>query len=107
MYQLPECDWKVLRNLEPELLDRFCKRVLDELQSIAADAQKSNHKRYGDIYALIRDRDKELANAFDGLSRSCAYMKLTIMHSYQLLTPEELNRFTPETINRIKSFASI
>jgi hypothetical protein len=92
-----EADWKVFRALSPIALDRFCQRVLLEVTQTVSDVSKSNHKRFLDVYDLIRKRNKELANAFDDPRRSVALEQLVLMRRNQLLTDEEMARFSPET----------
>jgi len=47
---ISEPDWKVFRRLQPVALDRFCQRVLAEIDAIASDDSKTNHERYLDIF---------------------------------------------------------
>jgi hypothetical protein len=94
---ISEPDWKVLRELKPIALDRFCQRVLDEIARVASDASKTSHERYLAVYQLIERRDRELATAFNGLRRSTALLQLMSMQSHGLLTAEEMSRFSAET----------
>jgi hypothetical protein len=99
-----ESDWKLLRDLKPTLLDRYCARVLDEAARVARGRQGSAHERYLELFEHVRRSDKKLARAFDDLRRSNALLKLAIMHAYGLLTPDEFRQFsdeTRETIERI------
>lgn len=45
----------------------------------------------------MRKRDEELAQAFDDVRRSTAMACLITMHRYNLLTGDELARFSDET----------
>src|SRR5467141_3631887 len=94
---IAERDWKVFRQLCEVALERFCQRVLSEIGFLASDADKSSHVRYLAVFKLIKRRDKELADAFDGLSRSRALWQLACMQSLDLLTEEEMTRFSAET----------
>lgn len=102
MSDIPERDWRVFRDLRELALERFCERVLREIGSISAATDSSWHQRYGAVCGLLQNRDKELARAFDGLSRSRSMLQLAEMQSHGLLTVEELGRFTPETRERLK-----
>ena len=68
--EIEESDWKVFRQLRPIALDRFCWRVLDEIQQVSADTKRSTHERYLAVYDLIQRRDRELADAFNDPRRS-------------------------------------
>jgi len=103
---IPEPDWKVLRDIKPLALDRLCQRILDEVTSVANDPDNAAHAKYGKIYGLIQDRDKDIADAFNGLSRSKALFKLAIMNRLGLIEEDELARFSHETrgfLARMKS----
>ncbi len=94
---ISESDWKLFRQLRSVALERFCQRVLSEIEQLAADNTKSNHDRYLAIYKLMMRRDKELATAFNDLRRSTALFQLVQIQSHDLLTEEEMGRFGPET----------
>ena len=101
MNGIRESDWKRLRDLKPVALDRFCDRVLLEIDQARSDAASTSHERYLAIYDLIRERDKELGYMFDGLSRSSAIGKLLLIHRAGLLTEEEVAGFSEEIKNAI------
>src|SRR6266536_6260968 len=92
-----ESDWKVFRELHSVALERFCERVLNEIKSAMERTTTSAHERYLEIYKIAEKRDKEMADAFNDFRRSTAFMQLAIIYSRQLLTEEELIRFSPET----------
>ena len=94
--EIRESDWKVFRQLHDVALARFCERVLAELRSVASEDGKSAHERYLAAYKLIHDRDRDLADAFNAMRRSTAYIQLAIIRSRGLLTDEEFARFSPE-----------
>ncbi|HEV8132777.1 MAG TPA: peptide ABC transporter substrate-binding protein [Acidobacteriota bacterium] len=92
-----ESDWKLLRELRPLALGRFCDRVLVEVSRLAADASKSSHERYLALFELLYRRDKELGDAFNNPRRSTAVVQLAHIRFQELLTDEEFARFSPET----------
>jgi hypothetical protein len=93
---IKESDWKKFRQLRLIALDRFCQRVLSEINVISSDLSKTNHERYGKVFGIIEKRDKELADMFDAESRSRAFMHLILIQSRDLLTQEEMSVFSPE-----------
>jgi len=96
---IPESDWKTLRQLQPELLERFCRRILDEVVAAAGQEGQNYHQRYLRVYQLMREEDKTLGDAFDDLKRSNALIKLMQMRSLGLLRDEEFARFGAEVRN--------
>ena len=95
---IPERDWKLFsRELRPIALERFCERVLAEIGRVSSDDRRSHHERYLAVYGLVRDRDRDLADAFSDCRRSVARLHIGIIRRNGLLTDDEMSRFTPET----------
>jgi hypothetical protein len=94
--QISERDWKLFRRIQPVALERFCERVLAEVARVAA-GPASAHERYLAAYRLLRDRDRDLAAAFDGPSRSMAWEQLGLIARAGLLTDDEAAGFSDET----------
>jgi hypothetical protein len=101
--EIKESDWKVLRELLPIALERFSGRVLDEIRGITSTRNKSAHDRFVDTSKLIQKRKREMADAFDDLRRSTAFLRLLAIQSHELLTNEEMERFSPEMRERLRS----
>lgn len=105
MLDIREADWKRFRPVYQAALQRYCQRVLTEAARIAAgngEDGASYQERYYKLYDLIKERDKELANMFDGQSRSKAVLQLAIMRKKGLVTDEEFATFSPELQERIQ-----
>ena len=94
---LPESDWKTFRKLREVALERFCERILAAVGRITSDAKRTSHARYLAAYALIQERDDQIARAFNNPRRSVAAMQLAAMMSLDLISREELQSFTPRT----------
>ena len=73
---------------------------------ICKSDEKTAHRRYGDLYKLIKDKDKDLANAFDGLSRSKAFTQLMLMYRMGLVEEKQLDEFEDETKNSIRDIVN-
>jgi hypothetical protein len=104
---IPESDWKVFREVRAAALERFCQRVLDDIERIMSDRAGGFHDRYLEIFKLIERRDDELAHAFNDVRRSTAIFQLAVICSLGLLTPDEMLRFTPGTREAIESLSSL
>ena len=94
----------MFKELRPTARDRFCRRVLDECRAVCDDDSASNHERYRRLYDLIHECDKEMADAFDDARRSTAIVRLMTMRKHNLVTPEELARFSNDTRRLLTSF---
>jgi hypothetical protein len=97
MRQIKESDWRILRQLKSQALELLCKEILLEIEQINADTSRTFHERYLSIYKILRQRDKEIADIFDGFSRSTALIRLAAMKRRGLLTDDEFSRFSQET----------
>ena len=101
---VPESDWKVFRELHRVALDRYCRRVVDEIALIAAETKETAHERYLRIYKVVHERNRMMAEAFDGMRRSTALLQLVTICSHGLLTEEEIGRFTQATRDVISRY---
>ena len=102
-----ESDWKLLHQLAPIALDRFCRRALAEIGRLCSDTGEDAHARYLAVFKLIERRDKELADTFNDLRRSTALLQLARMRSQGLLDDEEFARFSEETRNPVLRYLAI
>jgi hypothetical protein len=103
--EIEESDWKVFRELHGIALERFCRQVIEEVQSATASCTSDYHDCYTKLFELMRRRDKELSTAFDDLRRSTALMLLANIKSQGLLTEEELMRLSEETRDVVGGFS--
>ncbi len=101
--QINEADWEVFRELRVNALERFCQRVLSEVSLLAGETARGSHDRYLEIFQLLHNRDKQLADAFNDPRRSTAFSQLLHMRYQGLLTDEEFARFSPETRAKVES----
>jgi hypothetical protein len=97
MRAISEPDWKLCRQLHPVALERFCRRVLSDIEGLAEDSAKTSHERYLAIYRLMQQRDRELAGIFDDQRRSTAIEKLARMHVLGLVTDDEMAHFSADS----------
>jgi hypothetical protein len=103
----PEPDWKVLRDLQPLALRRFCDRVLNELNGVINDTRRDSHDRYLAMWKLVEERDRTLAGIFDDLRRSTALEQLAAMRGHDLIQDEEFSRFSDTTREHVTRLLQI
>jgi hypothetical protein len=101
---ISESDWKVIKQLHAVALDRFCQRVLSEVNEIAADTSRTSHQRYLALFETVQRRNKEMANVFDGLRRSTALLQIAALRSRGLLEDSEFMRFSAGTRALVEVF---
>ena len=59
-HEFPESDWKSFSELRLVALERFCKRVLDEVPRFPLDTERSYHQRYLELFHWLGERNDEL-----------------------------------------------
>lgn len=107
-HEISEADWKVFKALKQLALDRYCARVLVELKGLIDDPSQTNHERYLSVFRQLHERNDDLARAFDGLSRSKAVIQLLLICRLNLVTDDELSKFSTsfrEQITNLLSFS--
>ncbi len=100
-HAIQEADWKLLRTVHPLALERYCDRVLREVEQVVQDSSKGTHERYQGLFELVQTRDREIARLFSDPRRSTALMMLAGLHAEGLLTKEEFSRPSPDTRNAV------
>ena len=99
---IAEADWKVLRRLHPLALERFCERVLAEIEQVTQNRSQSAHQRYIDIFKIVEQRDRAIARLFNDPKRSHALTMLMGIRSEGLLSDDEFSALSLETRNAIE-----
>jgi hypothetical protein len=84
-------------------LERFCERVLAEIERVTHISAQSAHERYLDTFKTIEQQDREMASIFSDPKRSNALTMLARMRSEGLLTEDEFSSLSPETRSAIQS----
>lgn len=100
----PEAEWKKFRKLRTRALDRFCHRVLGELDAVRQDDSRTQHERYLAVFRLLKHRDKELARMFDDPRRSNMIVQLALIDKEGLLEPDEFAQFSEATQQEIELY---
>ncbi len=101
MKPFPETDWKKLRSLKEPLLQLACEKILYKLKQIIDNPQNNNHQTYLNLWKVLTKENEELSLMFDDLKRSTAVSKLAVWKKYGLISDNDFNQFTEETIKRI------
>ena len=54
MLEIKEPDWKALRRVHPLALERFCERVLANIDRVSHDGATGHHARYLQIFRILQ-----------------------------------------------------
>lgn len=103
MNQIKETDWKVLRELAPVLLERFCQDYLETVGKILRK-KESGHERFQEVYSLTQQKNNVIKRLFDDLRRSNALEHLMTWRDIGLLNDEEFNCFSEQARQQVDMF---
>jgi hypothetical protein len=107
MRDIKESDWKHLRSLHKVALERYCQRVLSDVQQCANQSSQTFHQRYLDIFQVVKQRDKLLAQLFDDPRRSTATFTIIALRRHGLLEDAEFAQFSEELRNLAAEISNI
>ncbi len=107
MNRISERDWKRLRKMKPEVLEEVCTQVFIVVRELIDGKSGSNHKKYLELFRLMRKHDCEISEMFDDLKRSNAMQKVAAWRKYGFLTDEALSEFSEETRSTVEFLDSL
>ena len=99
-----DADWKMLRELHPVVMDRFCQRHLDNVSKMINTTTVGAHQRYKDIVGLMKSFENLMNLLFADFRRSDGLMKLAGLREAKLVTDEEYARFGEATHRWVEEF---
>ena len=97
MYGKPkESDWRVFRDMLPELREKYLNKKNKEIGEILSDPNKSPTECFWDTDERIKKETKILRECLDDYSRSTMSMKIMLMCRYGMLEKPDLEKFSEE-----------
>jgi hypothetical protein len=105
MKDLPESDWRLLRNMKDTLLQRASRTAIERVRGIVIGPDDDPHKIYLELYSALHSEDEKIAHMFNDMRRSTAILRLAQMIRYGVVRPDELQGFTQETQDRANEMA--
>ena len=106
MSELPERDWKSMRKMCDELLERLAKRINRRSREILEAGDGKAIDVYRELYAHIDASDRVIAECFDDWRRSTLMLRVLALRRHGLLTDTDLDRLSDqgrETIHRLEA----
>lgn len=97
MSSVPEKDWKLFRDLQPELTAKACDLVFKKVESISNNRVGKEHQSYLDLYRLIEDEDVKIAEMFNNPTRNNVLFKIGFLKRNGVLSDEQLQLFSEKT----------
>ena len=98
---------EVVSTAASSRVERFCQRVIEEINQATSNCTGDYHQRYLEVFNLIMERNEQMTQAFDDMRRSTAIVLLTNIRERDLLTDEEFSQFSEETREAIEVILGI
>lgn len=105
MSQIKESDWKVFNEVHRIAEERACQRAIDDIEALLG-THANAAERFLAVHELVIRRVKELRCLFDDMRGSSAVNQLGWMHAHDLVSDDELSRFSPEVRRAARDFQS-
>jgi len=100
-YKFPESDWKLLRKIREEALAEACEQAFVVVERIAENRTGREHEAYLELWKYFKEKDREIANAFNNINRNNAMRSLINMVTYESISKGKLAEFTEETQQKV------
>lgn len=95
-----EKDWKIFRDMAPELRERYLIDRNKELASILSDDQRSQTERFWDVEERAREIAKVLRVCLDGHTRSKMNFFMITMINHGMMKQDDLTKFSEQMRER-------
>lgn len=92
---ISEADWKVWKALRLRTIDKFCEQTFSQLQQLI-DGEAAIHDRHRLLYQLVTERDQQIEELFDPLTRNRSLHQLLNLYRVGLIEDEDLSPFSDE-----------
>ncbi len=107
MPTIPEKDWKTLRAMKDDLLQKACGQILDKISKFIEESPDDKHTTYRKLWKTMKQEDGKIANMLDDMRRSNARFKLGCWYGYGLIDDETLQQFSEDTRQSVQSIFEI
>ncbi len=78
-----------------------------DIDKIIQNSERDAYERYTEIYKIVDDGDRKMAQMFDGFSRSKALFQLALYYGNNLLNDDEIAQLSEVARDRIFSIQKI
>lgn len=93
--KITESDWKRWKKIRLRAIDDFCAETFRQVQQLA-DSDDEIHERHRKLYRLVTDRDREICEVFDPLTRSRAILQIVNLYRVGLIAAHDMQQFSAE-----------
>ena len=91
-----EGDWQYISRLHADLLEEFSGRVNRELAQVLARSDITEDEKRHQVYERMRERDRDIADCFNGWRRSELPITALFLRKHGLLTNAHLQHLSSE-----------
>jgi hypothetical protein len=97
-----ERDWKYISGLHAEFLEEFSGRLNQELAELLRRKDITEDEKRHMVYKRVRERDRDIADCFNGWRRSDLAITALFLRKHGLLTDEHLKHLSPEAASMLR-----
>ncbi len=97
MATISEKDWKRLRKLKSQKLEKACEDILAEVEKTLKTRKGKEYEAYLAIWKLLKKEDEKISIMFDDQKRSNAILKISALRHNGYLSDEEMKEFSDRT----------
>lgn len=105
--KIREKDWKIVRDLQGDVLNTACDRILQKVAKLVESRGSESHKNCKKLWKLMEQEDEQISLMFDDFKRSNAVFKLALWKKNDLLSDEVFDTLTEETREHIRVLTQI
>jgi len=102
--KIKESDWKYLKKLKPMLLERACAQINKEAGTmLEKGANHDQHELYIRMYKHYDKKDDMIGECFNDYRRSQAKFRILNLVRHGIISDDELQGFSDDTKDFVKS----
>jgi hypothetical protein len=103
MADMPEKDWRYLRSIQDDLIERVSEKMNAEVAVILAQDDMTARAKRVKVYEIAQQTHYLIMDCFDHWKRSNIWLKCRAMMKHGVLEEKDLEHLTPETADHIRS----
>jgi len=100
-----EADWKYMRSIQPELLDKLARQINGVTAKILLSPKLQEIGKYRAVCQHLKESDQIVSRCFDDWRRSTLLPRLLAIHREGLLTEEQLQNLSPQAQECLKTLS--
>ena len=102
-----ESDWKKFRNSLDKWRERYLQRKNEEIRAILKNQDLSETEKFWNIVDFQKTESRKLRDCLDGNSRSNMTLHMALMKKFEMVSQEDIEKFSTELQKFLKNIERI